>query len=1007
MDNSYLDDSDRLAALAETELLDSPSEEAFDRVARLAQRLLSAPVALVSLVDRDRQYFKSAEGLSGEAGEARETPLSHSFCQYVVINGSELVVEDARRNPLLKDNLAIRDLGVIAYVGVPILAPDGERLGSFCAIDTTPRHWTDQELQLIRDLGRIVNDQIDQRQCSRKLLKSSQDLKWALARLSSFKIAVDHHSLVSVTNRAGIIKVANSKFCEVSGYTADELVGKNHRILNSYAHNRVFFEEMWATIGSGKVWQGEIRNRAKDGTFYWVATTIVPAIGADGRPEEYISIRTEITSHRRLVELLSESQNLAEVGGWELIIPTGKLDWTIETYRIFNLSESEGINLETQLKIVSEEYRDRLRKAIDQAINTGESFDMELQINRHDMAASWIRMTGRVDVTDYGAYRVVGYIQNIDSSKQAQLSLITSEERFRSFASTVPVGMWESDAEGNCLYTNLAWQETAELSPEESLGVGFAAAIHPEDRARVLHGNHRSPRAGEVLEQDFRFMTRSGKIKWVNSRCTPLMRDGRVVGYVGANQDVTQYRHTLDLLNRTQELAAVGGWEYFIHDKRLVWTKETYRIHELEARDSIQIQEADDFYHPDSRELIDGLLQRCITTGSPWDAELRIITAKGNLRWVRAIGRADVEQGRAVRLSGTFQDITERKNSHDALAASETRFRTLANVLPVGIYETDANGNCTYANDSWCEITGLSVAESLDSGWGGAIHSEDRDAVYSEWSKAVKEIRDFDFDFRFQHPDGSIRWVHSVATSIIREGELLGFVGVNEDITERRRSVDAMAASLAEKETLLREVHHRVKNNLQLVSSLLNLQMGYVKDETALNLFRESQGRVRSMAMIHEMLYSHTELARINAADYLKTLATAVLRIMTASPNRVNLVDKLTPVALNPDRAIPLGLILNELLTNSVKYGASGENLINVNLELTQSERGNIQLDYSDDGPGLPPDFNPKETKSLGFRLIGLLSKQLRAELTPPQGGERLHYRIEFQADDPTETNPS
>ena len=155
-----LNDPARLRALRESGLLDSAPEARFDRLANLAAEMIGAPVALVSLVDEDRQYFKSCVGLPAPWSDRRETPLSHSFCQHVVVAREPLVVEDARVHPLLHDNLAIRDLGVIAYLGIPLIDAGGHALGSLCVIDTEPRAWSDADVQVMRDVAAAVVTQI-------------------------------------------------------------------------------------------------------------------------------------------------------------------------------------------------------------------------------------------------------------------------------------------------------------------------------------------------------------------------------------------------------------------------------------------------------------------------------------------------------------------------------------------------------------------------------------------------------------------------------------------------------------------------------------------------------------------------------------------------------------------------------------------------------------------------------------------------------------------------------
>jgi signal transduction histidine kinase len=163
MDSDPLRASGRLAALAESGLMDSPSQESLDRCARIAGAALGAPVVLVSLVDDHRQFFSSALGLPEPWATCRETPLSHSFCQHVVQNGEPLIVTDARADPRVSENLAVRDLSVLAYAGIPILSIEGYVVGSFCAIDTVPRLWSEREIAILCDLASVVSDEIELR----------------------------------------------------------------------------------------------------------------------------------------------------------------------------------------------------------------------------------------------------------------------------------------------------------------------------------------------------------------------------------------------------------------------------------------------------------------------------------------------------------------------------------------------------------------------------------------------------------------------------------------------------------------------------------------------------------------------------------------------------------------------------------------------------------------------------------------------------------------------------
>ena len=182
-----LTDPPRLGALRDTGLLDSAPEEAFDRLTRLAVKLLHAPISLVSLVDDRRQFFKSQVGLIEPWATARETPLTHSFCQHVVTTGKPFIVTNALDNPMVRDNLAIPELGVIAYAGMPLVTDDGQIIGSFCAIDTQARDWTQDELEAIESLAATAMTELKLRHTIAELSRTAE-LKDQLIGLVSHEI---------------------------------------------------------------------------------------------------------------------------------------------------------------------------------------------------------------------------------------------------------------------------------------------------------------------------------------------------------------------------------------------------------------------------------------------------------------------------------------------------------------------------------------------------------------------------------------------------------------------------------------------------------------------------------------------------------------------------------------------------------------------------------------------------------------------------------------------------
>jgi len=221
------------------------------------------------------------------------------------------------------------------------------------------------------------------------------------------------------------------------------------------------------------------------------------------------------------------------------------------------------------------------------------------------------------------------------------------------------------------------------------------------------------------------------------------------------------------------------------------------------------------------------------------------------------------------------------------------------------------------------------------------------------------------------------------------EGNISGLLAVSRDITERVKMEEEIQQSLEEKEMLLKEIHHRVKNNLMIIASLLNLQSRYIKDKEALGIFKESQNRANSMALIHEKLYRSTDLKRINFGEYIRTLANDLFRTYTDSSGRINLNIDVEDVMMDINTSIPLGLMLNELISNALKHGFPEGMEGDINIYFN-SRDDQYQLKVGDTGISFPEDVDYRNTDSLGLQLVNNLTKQIdgQIELDTSQGTE-------------------
>ena len=219
---------------------------------------------------------------------------------------------------------------------------------------------------------------------------------------------------------------------------------------------------------------------------------------------------------------------------------------------------------------------------------------------------------------------------------------------------------------------------------------------------------------------------------------------------------------------------------------------------------------------------------------------------------------------------------------------------------------------------------------------------------------------------------------------------------VEQRTTELSESAAQLRTTLREKEVLLQEIHHRVKNNLQIVASLLSLQSGSIRDPQMAAHFQENQERIRSMALIHEKLYQSESLARVDLADYMKSLVGILLRTYATAGN-VDLQVRLDPAFVSIDTAVPVGLLLNELLTNALKYAFPDGRKGCLLVDLAVIPDGQYIVRVEDDGVGLGPDFQLEQANTLGLRLVRMLAKQLHAELSFRSGSEHTAFDIRFQ----------
>jgi len=339
--------------------------------------------------------------------------------------------------------------------------------------------------------------------------------------------------------------------------------------------------------------------------------------------------------------------------------------------------------------------------------------------------------------------------------------------------------------------------------------------------------------------------------------------------------------------------------------------------------------------------------------------------------------------GRSLHV-GYVRNVTERKRAEQALRESEERLRQVAQVYDIGVFDHDHVTGAMYWSPELRKYLGLTADEPVVlSRFVEAIHPDDDARVEAAVRRAFDPSGDgrFDVQHRIVTHDGSVRWIESRSqTFFAGEGDArhsVRTVGAMVDITARVAAEEALRESLHEKETLLREVHHRVKNNLQIIASLLHFQAKKIKDPDDLAAFFEGRDRLRSMILVHEKLYQSRGLTRIDFGNYLQSLAGELQRSHGArSGKRVEVRVTADAIALPIESALPCGMIVCELLTNVFKYAFPGDRNGSAHIQLAALD-GHIRLTVRDDGVGLPDDFDVEHSPSFGWQLIHNLAVQL------------------------------
>ena len=745
--SATIDARERLAAVTRTALLDTPPEEAFDRLTRMAARLLGAPVSLITLVTEDRQFFKSATGLPEPWASRRSSPLSHSFCRHVAVSGEPLVVEDARRHPLLRSNPAVRELGWTAYAGVPLITRQGYVVGAFSVVDGMPRLWSERDVALLRDLAACAASEIELR------VREAGDspAKSALGNGGPRPPDVfkDTGIPMGVASPEGRWTRVNRALCELLGYREDELLGA---LAEGIIHpdDRPVQRDAVRLLLAGECpsYTSEYRCLRRSGEATWGLLTVTLVADDERRPRHFVFAIQDISDGKRAESELRESEER-----YRLVVQATRnaaWDWDLITNRVVWGEGLEALLGHAPPGLVTSaswwyerihaEDRERVVSGIQGALGRGErAWEQEYRFRRGDGSYARVVVRSYV-VTDRTGepVRVVGALADVTHAREIEAELRA---------------------------------DIADRKRAESLAAGQSRLLE-----RIAAGED----LGEVLEGIVRFAEQHGG-GFVVTLMT-LDKGGDQLRLASAPSLPKEYRDAVQAVPVGPRHGSCGT--------------AAHRREPVIVRDIA----TDPLWDWPEREV-------AMAVGFRACWSVPILSTSGVVlgtfaNYYRERREPSSDEIRIVELASQLAAIAiERSRNLEALAQSTRLLQQVLETLPVGVWVVGPSGRIVYGNAAGQQIWGGARFVGIDGfhqfkGW---WVESGREIAPDEWaaSRAVQrgEISLNEL-IRIQGFDGSERVILNSAVPITgAHGVIEGAIVLNQDVSEQRAAQEALHRS--------------------------------------------------------------------------------------------------------------------------------------------------------------------------------------------------------------------
>lgn len=980
---------------------------------------LAKPISLAELRSTlETALYKHEADKRVRESEERLRSILDSLHDFVFVLNMEGVFTDCHIPPNLKSKLYVQPKNFIGRCYKEVLPPDVSRLldEAVNSLEQTEvpqqfdyqldlgdrQEWFAARISRRRDIrGRIcgvtiVCRDITARKMAEEALLESENMlrsSQSMAHVGSWQLELATNNLIWSDEAYRIFGVQPQEFAAT--YEAFlEMVHPEDRTSVDTAYSD--------SLGQGRdVYEIEHRIiRRASGEIRYVHEKCRHLRDSTGRIVRSVGMVQDVTERRKAEDCLRESR---------------------EKYRRIVHTANEGIivmDREFRTSFVNPRLADMIGFTVDEIIGkTVDSFMFE-----EDLPDHWSNMELRIQGRDQCYERrfrkkngetlwtlisttclkdaegnfdgSFGMLTDITERKKMEKALLERDALISSISNNLQSGMIyqvvrQNDGSRKFTYLSEKVRDYYGCSPEDALNDSglIYGRVHPEDRHRVLAEEEKAHEALSDFRTEARLINTSGGIRWAYFSSTPeRLKDGRT-RWNGIEIDITERKKTEEALRESDKrfrdlydnlrdgVSEVDERGRFLlcnsrHAEMLGYTFEELseltvedvtpvRWHAMESQirqEQIDVRGYSDIYE---KEYVD-------KNGTIFPVQMQAYSAK------------DLE-GNKVGYWAFVRDITDRKKAEEALRKSEQRYRNIFEATADGLLVFDEAGRIVDANPAASRMYGYTKEEFLRLHGHDIVHPDNR-SLFDEALQSLMSKRNISVESRDVKKDGTPFSVE-IRGSHLEFDERVRLLGIITDISDRKKADDRIRATLKEKEVLLREIHHRVKNNLAVVSSLLRLQSRYTQDETVRAMFEETEDRIRSMALAHAEVYQTESLSAINARKYLGSLLNHLRSSMGRLGGNVSFRSEIEDLNLQIDTAIPLGFIVTELISNVFKHafpeGRPGE------LRLLLYAAGDLEyvLVVKDDGVGISDKLDVSNPTSCGLTLVNVFVKQIRGVL--------------------------